>query len=100
MGFEPTVEFPLRRFSKPFLSASQASHLMTYYTVKHKFVKYKISGIPSRIRTSTSGFGDRYAAVNTKGTKNWYGMTGSNRRPTPCKGDALPTELIPHNVTY
>ncbi|CRH30256.1 hypothetical protein BN1184_BE_02450 [Pantoea ananatis] len=21
-------------------------------------------------------------------------MTGSNRRPPPCKGDALPTELI------
>ena len=23
-------------------------------------------------------------------------MTGSNRRPPPCKGDALPTELITH----
>lgn len=31
------------------------------------------TGIPSRIRTSTSGFGDRYAAVNTKGTKNGAG---------------------------
>ena len=24
----------------------------------------------------------------------WWVMTGSNRRPTPCKGAALPTELI------
>ena len=32
-----------------------------------------VIGIPSRIRTSTSGFGDRYAAVNTKGTKNGAG---------------------------
>lgn len=23
-------------------------------------------------------------------------MTGSNCRPSPCKGDALPTELITH----
>src|ERR1700758_31842 len=24
---------------------------------------------------------------------NWWVLTGSNRRPPPCKGDALPTEL-------
>lgn len=24
----------------------------------------------------------------------WWVMTGSNCRPSPCKGDALPTELI------
>ncbi|CRH30257.1 hypothetical protein BN1182_BQ_01900 [Pantoea ananatis] len=29
-------------------------------------------------------------------TKIWWVMTGSNRRPPPCKGDALPTELITH----
>ena len=26
---------------------------------------------------------------------NWYGTTGSNRRPSACKADALPAELIP-----
>ena len=26
----------------------------------------------------------------------WCGMTGSNRRHSACKADALPTELIPH----
>ena len=27
-------------------------------------------------------------------------MTGSNRRPPPCKGDALPTELITHILHF
>ena len=31
------------------------------------------NGIPSGIRTPTDGFGDRYATVNTKDTKNWSG---------------------------
>ena len=26
--------------------------------------------------------------------KNWWVMTGSNRRPSACKADALPAELI------
>jgi hypothetical protein len=30
----------------------------------------------------------------------WWVLTGSNRRPTPCKGAALPTELnTPHELT-
>ena len=28
--------------------------------------------------------------------KNWWVLTGSNRRHSPCKGDALPTELSTH----
>ena len=32
------------------------------------------------------------AARNTK--KDWWVMTGSNRRPSACKADALPAELI------
>ena len=27
----------------------------------------------------------------------WWRMTGSNRRPSACKADALPAELIPHS---
>ena len=27
------------------------------------------------------------------GVVNWWVLTGSNRRHSPCKGDALPTEL-------
>jgi hypothetical protein len=30
------------------------------------------------------------------GFPDWYGLPGSNRRHSPCKGDALPTELSPH----
>jgi hypothetical protein len=29
---------------------------------------------------------------------NWWRMTGSNRRPSACKADALPTVLIPHKT--
>ncbi len=28
--------------------------------------------------------------------KSWWRMTGSNRRPSACKADALPAELILH----
>ena len=28
------------------------------------------------------------------GTQEWWVMTGSNRRPSACKADALPAELI------
>jgi hypothetical protein len=28
----------------------------------------------------------------------WWVMTGSNCRPSPCKGDALPTELITRKI--
>ena len=27
----------------------------------------------------------------------WWSITGSNRWPLPCKGSALPTELMPHD---
>jgi hypothetical protein len=30
--------------------------------------------------------------------KTWWRMTGSNRRPSACKADALPAELILHLV--
>ena len=33
--------------------------------------------------------------------KSWWRMTGSNRRPSACKADALPAELILHiNESY
>ncbi len=30
--------------------------------------------------------------------EKWWRMTGSNRRPSACKADALPAELILHNL--
>ncbi len=33
---------------------------------------------------------------NMKEIKRWWAMTGSNCRPSRCKRDALPTELIAH----
>src|ERR1051325_3754753 len=30
---------------------------------------------------------------NRESIEGWWVLTGSNRRPTPCKGAALPTEL-------
>ena len=29
-------------------------------------------------------------------SKSWWSLSGSNRRPHPCKGCALPSELRPH----
>ena len=31
--------------------------------------------------------------------KNWWRMTGSNRRPPACKAGALPAELIPQTIS-
>ncbi|EST58285.1 hypothetical protein K151_1016 [Proteus hauseri ZMd44] len=28
----------------------------------------------------------------------WWAVLGSNQRPPPCKGDALPTELTAHFI--
>ena len=28
---------------------------------------------------------------------HWWSVSGSNRRPSACKADALPAELTPHN---
>ena len=30
--------------------------------------------------------------------RHWWVLRGSNPRPSPCKGDALPAELSTHNV--
>ena len=31
---------------------------------------------------------------------HWWRRPGSNRRPSPCKGDALPAELLPRSRLY
>ena len=36
-GFEPSVQFPVRQFSKLILSASQASHLWFYRLIVPRF---------------------------------------------------------------
>ena len=35
----------------------------------------------------------RSGAFEEGGGRVWWVLTGSNRRPSPCKGDALPAEL-------
>ena len=30
--------------------------------------------------------------------RSWWSRSGSNRRPPPCKGGALPAELLPQRV--
>src|SRR5690625_3672226 len=83
-------------------------------------------GRGSRNRTHTKGFGDLYstielypcmngggqirtaepegadlqsAAFSHFATPPWWRMTGSNRRPSACKADALPAELILRKMT-
>ena len=37
-------------------------------------------------------------ASRSSQSEGWWVMTGSNCRPSPCKGDALPTELITRKI--
>ena len=39
-----------------------------------------------------------FATPPYKVMKKWWRMTGSNRRPSACKADALPAELILHVI--
>ena len=50
---------------------------------------------PPGLEPGLFGIKIQRVANYTKG--QWYGMTGSNRRHSACKADALPTELIPRN---
>src|SRR5215510_15309510 len=34
-----------------------------------------------------------YRSASSLGSRAWWVLTGSNRRHSPCKGDALPAEL-------
>src|SRR6187402_1211945 len=50
------------------------------------------------LEPATPGVTGRYSnQLNYRSRKNdepfWWVLTGSNRRHSPCKGDALPTEL-------
>ena len=38
---------------------------------------------------------DRIRRLQVRNCRVWWSWTGSNRRPPPCKGGALPTELQP-----
>ncbi len=38
------------------------------------------------------------AGLSSEIHKDWWVMTGSNRRPSACKADALPAELITHRL--
>ncbi len=49
-----------------------------------------------RGRRSKKRSGDKPAALATCPWVNWWVLRGSNSRPTPCKGAALPTELSTH----
>ena len=40
------------------------------------------------------------AVQKMSSTEYWWVLTGSNRRPTPCKGAALPTELRTQNSKH
>ena len=45
-------------------------------------------GVTGRYSNQLNYRSTRFATLQT-----WWVLTGSNRRPAPCKGDALPAEL-------
>ncbi len=45
------------------------------------------------LEPATPGVTGRYSNQLNYHSLAWWVLTGSNRRPSPCKGDALPAEL-------
>ena len=45
------------------------------------------------LEPATPGVTGRYSNQLNYHSVTWWVLTGSNRRPSPCKGDALPAEL-------
>ena len=45
------------------------------------------------LEPATPGVTGRYSNQLNYHSELWWVLTGSNRRPSPCKGDALPAEL-------
>jgi len=58
---------------------------------------YPKNGGLAGTRTPTNGFGDRSTAIILP-TQIWSGKGGSNSRPIPWQGIALPAELFPHKT--
>ena len=67
-------------------------------------LRQKKSGAPERapeffvaewtgLEPATPGVTGRYSNQLNYHSEPWWVLTGSNRRPSPCKGDALPAEL-------
>jgi hypothetical protein len=50
------------------------------------------------LEPATPGVTGRYSNQLNYRSKFWWVLTGSNRRPSPCKGDALPAELSTQNT--
>ena len=53
---------------------------------------------PERIDLQSTAF-SLFATPPGDFTYIWWMLRGSNPRPPPCKGDALPTELNIHSLT-
>ena len=53
------------------------------------------SGLAERtgLEPATPGVTGRYSNQLNYRSINWWALQGSNLRPSPCKGDALPAEL-------
>src|SRR3546814_11104662 len=64
---------------------------------RHRKGAFVVSSVAERtgLEPATPGVTGRYSnQLNYHSTSNsWWVLRGSNPRPTPCKGDALPTEL-------
>ena len=59
-----------------------------------KVALYQLSYSRGRTEVNVLRFLDKFSA------KNWSGKPGSNWRPQPWQGCALPTELFPHRSVY
>ena len=53
---------------------------------------------PAGIEPTPSGSKPEILSIELRTDLMWSGIRGSNSRPIPWQGIALPTELIPHIV--
>src|SRR5665648_1288108 len=52
------------------------------------------------LEPATTGVTGRYSNQLNYHSKVWWVLRGSNPRPSPCKGDALPAELSTRYLVY
>ncbi len=79
-------------FSKPFLIVSN----MIFMTFLRQKVLKKLAEWTG-LEPATPGVTGRYSNQLNYHSLFWWVLTGSNRRHSPCKGDALPAELSTQN---
>ena len=105
MGIEPTYAGTTIRCVNHFTTTAilkllcrgsrNRTHIKGFGDLYITIIRYPYTNGRGQIRTAEPEGADlQSAAFSHFATSPWWRMTGSNRRPSACKADALPAELI------